>query len=275
MEFNLTHAARGKTLVAAHRGAAAGNIPCNTIPAFDAALFQGADMLEIDISRSADGVLYVFHPGMEPVHLYSPRLIRDMHSREVDMLYLVNQDRAATEHRVPRLHDVLARYKGKCYINIDKFWMWPREIAEAVRAQNMQDQVLVKTAADPACFDQVEEFAPDLPYMVIARDEDDFTDALCKRNLRYVGVEALFAEESAPICAPEYIDAMHARGLILWGNAIVYDYRAVLSAGHTDDVSAAGNPDAGWGWLAARGFDIIQTDWIMPCVSYLAQKGYR
>jgi glycerophosphoryl diester phosphodiesterase len=48
------------TLVIAHRGASA-YAPENTLPAFDLAMHQGADMLELDVQRSADGVLVVFH----------------------------------------------------------------------------------------------------------------------------------------------------------------------------------------------------------------------
>ena len=48
------------TLVIAHRGASA-YAPENTMPAFDLAVRQGADMLELDVQRSADGVLVVFH----------------------------------------------------------------------------------------------------------------------------------------------------------------------------------------------------------------------
>jgi glycerophosphoryl diester phosphodiesterase len=170
---------------------------------------------------------------------------------------------------------VLERFRGRCFINIDKFWDWPREIAEAVRGFGMQDQSLVKTSADPRCFDAVEEVAPDIPYMVIARERDECTDALLKRKLRYAGVEALFTQESAPIASPAYIEDMHKKGLIVWANAIVYDHRAVLAAGHSDDVSAPGDCDAGWGWLARRGFDIIQTDWVMPLIRYLEKIGKR
>ena len=73
----------------------------------------------------------------------------------------------------------------------------------------------------------------------------------------------------------EYLDFMHENGLAVWVNPIVYDYRAVISAHHTDDVAIAGDPDTGWGWLAERGFDILQTDWLMPADVYLTRKGYR
>jgi len=47
-------------LVIAHRGASA-YVPENTMPAFELAVRQQADMLELDVQRSADGVLVVFH----------------------------------------------------------------------------------------------------------------------------------------------------------------------------------------------------------------------
>ena len=53
-------------LVAAHRGTSAGNIPPNSIAAFDIALKEGADILEMDLFQSADGEIFVFHTGMEP-----------------------------------------------------------------------------------------------------------------------------------------------------------------------------------------------------------------
>ena len=30
-----------------------------------------------------------------------------------------------------------------------------------------------------------------------------------------------------------------------------------------------GDPDNGWGWIADKGFDIIQTDWSLPLRQYL------
>ena len=74
---------------------------------------------------------------------------------------------------------------------------------------------------------------------------------------------------------PEYIEAMHQKGRILWGNAILYDYKEPLSAGHTDDVSLTQSPAQGWGWLVDHGFDIIQTDWAWQCCQYLRESGVK
>ena len=35
------------------------------------------------------------------------------------------------------------------------------------------------------------------------------------------------------------------------------------------------DPAKGWGWLADRGFDIIQTDWALPLRMYLDETGKR
>lgn len=55
-------------LVAAHRGTSGGNIPPNSIAAFDIALKEGADILEMDLFQSIDGELFVFQHrnGTEP-----------------------------------------------------------------------------------------------------------------------------------------------------------------------------------------------------------------
>ena len=54
---------RDRVQVAAHRGVAGVNIPCNTIPAFDIALNGGAAILEMDLFKSLDGDLYVAYRG--------------------------------------------------------------------------------------------------------------------------------------------------------------------------------------------------------------------
>jgi glycerophosphoryl diester phosphodiesterase len=69
MNFDYREAAKKNILIVAHRGVSAGNIPCNTLPAYEIALKQGADVIEMDVDMSADGQLVVFHPGREFEHL--------------------------------------------------------------------------------------------------------------------------------------------------------------------------------------------------------------
>ena len=261
-------------LIAAHRGACGGNIPCNTLAAFDVALHQGAEVIELDVTRSRDGKMYVFHPGKEDAHLQLPASLSSMDSGEIDRLCFVNMDRTPTQHPVVRLEEALEHLRGHCYINVDKFYMYMPELAALIRSMHMQDQVIVKTFASQESFRAMEECAADLPYMVITR-HDDFTDELCRRPLRYVGTEVLFAQDTHGLCGHGYLDYMHGKGLLVWANAIVYDYREVLSGGHNDDIAATGHEDEGWGWLIDRGFDIIQTDWPLALRLYMTSRVSR
>lgn len=269
----IQEAAADHVLTAAHRGSAAGNIPCNTLAAYEIALRQGADIVEIDVAKTADGALFVFHPGMEFPHLRLDRHLADMTADEVEKLRFVNVDGTPTVHPISRLDEVLDLLKGRCYVNIDKFWTAIPEITAAVRRHNMQQEVIVKTSADPKWFDLIEEQAPELPYMAIIRREDTLTESLLQRKFNYIGAEVLFTDESDPVASPEYIRYMHDKGLLLWGNAIIYNYKDVLAAGHSDDISLTDDPEKGWGWLARRGFDIIQTDWTLPAVLFLKEIG--
>lgn len=259
-------------LIAAHRGAASGNIPCNTWVAYEAALMQGADIIELDVSRSADGELFVFHPGEEPNHLRCDRLIKDMTADEVRKLRYVNMDNKPTELGVSTLDEIFERLKNRCIINIDKFPFYMEDIARAVRRHGMVDQVIVKTNAKPELFDAVEQIAPDLPYMIFARCSDDVSEMLKGRKMNYRGTEIIFESEDCPVAQHAYIERMHKLGLKVWANAIVFNYLKVLSAGHNDDISVAGRPDEGWGWLIDLGVDMIQTDWPGMLRQYMNTK---
>ena len=59
-EISATARRERSTLVNLHRGAWE-FAPPNTLAAFRAALYYGADVLEVDIRRSADGQLVCFH----------------------------------------------------------------------------------------------------------------------------------------------------------------------------------------------------------------------
>lgn len=261
----------GGTFVCAHRGVAGGNIPCNTMAAFNGALMQGAEIVELDVDFSRDGKYYIFHPGMENDHLHKRCNIRKMKSKAVEKLRFVNQDNTPTQFGVYTLEEVLLFLKGKCYINVDKFWTDIPGITAMIRKCGVEKQVIVKTGLEEKYLQQIQQYAPDFMFLPIVRKEDTITDDLVSRGVNCIGAEILFTDESDPVCSDAYIRAMHDKGRVLFANAIVYDYKDVLSAGHNDDISLQGHPEQGWGWLADKGFDIIQTDWPGMVKSYLAK----
>jgi len=99
----------GNCLVIAHRGAwgtAVPNTPAeNTLEAFEAAIALGADMIELDVRRTRDGQLVVFHDArVKAVPTGSLRY-----------------DELTTKHkaRPPLLQDVLKLTKDRISLNLE------------------------------------------------------------------------------------------------------------------------------------------------------------
>jgi glycerophosphoryl diester phosphodiesterase len=94
--------------IVAHRGASA-YAPENTLAAYDLALEQGADILELDVRSLADGSLVVAHdPTLERTHGDARRLDR-MGASEL----------AALPSPPPEFDTVLARYAGRTGLLVD------------------------------------------------------------------------------------------------------------------------------------------------------------
>lgn len=251
-------------LICAHQGAAAGNVPGNTLGAFEAALQQGADMLETDVAVSKDGEMFIFHPGKEKVFLDRDIHLEEMTGKEIRQLRYVNSGRDITQCPIMSLDEFLETFKNRCFINLDHGWKNLQPMVEVVRRHKMEEQILIKAPANLQYARIMEEIAPDIMFMPIIKEVDEISKQLERMNINFAGLELVFAKEESPVTQDEYIESQHDKGRFVWVNALLYSYRAQLSGGHSDDVAVAGNPEYGWGWLLDKGFDIIQTDWSMP-----------
>ncbi len=269
MKFDIKESAKDHILVVAHRGVTGGNIPCNTLASYEIALKQGADMIEVDVSCSADGKLFLFHPLMEMAHLNKPVLLRTLPFSVIKKLHYVNMDNTPTQFTISSFDDFLEQFKGRCYINIDKFWSSPEKIYKAIKAHGMTEQCLVKSKPSEKVFDLLEGLAPEIPYMPIVKNEHSCHEMLVKRNINYVGVETVFADDKSVIASEEFIEKMHRDKILVWANSIIFSHKVQLAGGHSDDTALTVSEDEGWGWLADRGFDMIQTDWPMMLIDYL------
>lgn len=143
------------------------------------------------------------------------------------------------------------------------------EITHCIRRCGVEDQVIVKIEGSFEQVDMLEKIAPDLAVIPVLREDENFTEYALDKNIRYIGAEVLFETDNDKIVSDEYIQKMHKNRLVIFGNAIVYNYKANISAGHTDNLALSGDPDQGWGWFVKKGFDMIQTDWCLMLKNYL------
>ena len=74
--FDLRQKKNGRPLLVGHRGAMA-VAPENTFPSFEAGLKAGADILELDVQRTADNQIIVFHDPLLEYKTGEPGMIKD------------------------------------------------------------------------------------------------------------------------------------------------------------------------------------------------------
>jgi glycerophosphoryl diester phosphodiesterase len=249
----------GRVYIASHSGIYAGNLVRNTMPSFQAALRQGAGILEADVSITTDGELFIFHDGFEKILLQTDRKVRQMTSQEVRELQYVNLSGNKINHGIDTLDMFLEEFKNTVLINLDRCWGKFPQVIEQVRKHSMEDQIILKSAPKPEHLETLQHYGSDIMYMPVLKTPEDMEQAR-RYDLNMAGAELLFSSPQDEIVYKEQMEAYHRQGLLLWGNAIVYDIREVIGGGYTDDISLTLDCDKGWGKLIDMGFDIIQTD---------------
>src|SRR5262245_25311141 len=124
-------------LVIAHRGASAAE-PENTLRAFDLAIKQGAQMIELDLHVTRDDHVVVIH---DPVLDYTTNL-----KGRVDQLSLAEIRRAdaGRGERVPTLEETLDLTRGKSTLYLEiKDHRAARETLRLIRARQSQSDVML------------------------------------------------------------------------------------------------------------------------------------
>jgi glycerophosphoryl diester phosphodiesterase len=138
------------TLNLAHQGAST-IAPPNSLPAFEAAIDQGADGVELDVQLSADGRLFVFHDiylderteGRGPASALPLAALK-----ELDLAPYSETWRGT---RIPTLDEVFDALPGDAYVNIElKRYTFPSDGLEAaiisfIQHRNLRARVIVSS----------------------------------------------------------------------------------------------------------------------------------
>lgn len=259
---------RTRPLVAVHRGTGQGTIAENTQRAVEAALRQGAEMVEIDIVESTDGEFFLFHDGYEPMHFGIQENIRTLDGATIRSLrYRWCSAADSAPYTVATLDEVF-RCNPQALYNVDRsWWSWERllpymdkydVVGRAVLKSPVEAQWLDVLAAHPVKYG----FAP------MVRSHADVLKTLEYTDINTVGMELLPDGPDHEFVSPEYIQWLHSQGLFALLNAINLNNRVPLFCGWDDETSVLEDPDLGWGRLARLGADVIQTDWPGLLVPY-------
>lgn len=264
-----------KVLIASHRGCFGGNIIENTLPAFEAALRCGADILETDIHKTKDNVMILYHDPSPMRLLGLPGEVGDYTLEALRRTTLLNVIGAPSDSRVATLDELLAAMKGRCLINLDQCWHFIDEVYAAVCEYGMEEQALIKGRVpydDVVAWVRSRDFVPQFIPIITCDEELDCFRALPKA-LRIPQVEVFLNEDTDRLISAGFVSEMNDRGIRLWVNALSLGRGTDMSAHHDDDISLTVSPDEGWGWLVRHGVGVIQTDWTAQLRRYLDAIG--
>ncbi len=253
-----------KCLIAQHRGAHDGNIPQNTALAYKASLLLGADMFELDVSKSTDGTLYCFHDTTEDINLRLHTNIEKYSSAAIAEFGLYNSIWEPSGYNVQTMEEVLQEFCHGELFNVDRSWNKLEDtFALLNKYPHAVHQALMKAPAKAEILDKYESEATKFMFMGIVRTLEDIELILSYENINVVGFELIANSEDSAMWSDELIERLHAQGYFVWYNAITLSNMAkhILCAGYDDDRSVKEGFDKGWGVLINKKTDIIQTDW--------------
>ena len=273
--------AANRTLVAVHRGVWGGNILGNTISAFRAACESGADMFELDVSKSTDGVLYAFHDGGEKRMLGISENIETLSSGQINELTYYNTIGEPSGVHLDTLESVIACFKNGELYNVDRAWdKLPETLNVIGKFPWAVKQALVKSPVREKILEYLNEYPQKFMYMPIVYSMKDIEKVLQYPEINTVGME-LIAGIQAPAASgeppaennlfhDETIKFLHGKNLFVWVNAITLSClpQHVLFGGLDDNTAMTKDKDISWGKLFEKEIDVIQTDWPFQLIKY-------
>ncbi len=211
--------------VMAHRGAS-GEYPENTLPAFRAAAENGADYIELDVHRTCDGQVVVFHDEDLLRIASDQRLVAEMTLAELEMVdagFNFSPDGdgwpfRAKGIRAPLLAEVLKSWPAMRFVIEFK----PRDPAiadatlEVLRVTGMERRVLLASEHLPPIA-RARILAPHIPTNLPTAEIVAFIQALSSGSVSYTtdghALQIPPEHQGIKLATPAAVAAAHRNGL--------------------------------------------------------------
>ncbi|MBB3962904.1 glycerophosphodiester phosphodiesterase family protein [Rhizobium metallidurans] len=258
--------------IVAHRGAWHG-APENSLAAIERAIAVGANVVELDVRKSADGQLFIMH---DATLLRVAGINRDAETftmAELQAIALREDDggehRATTDQRIPTLKQALEIIRGRIFADLDlKDRGLFSEVAACARELNAAPYVDLKTRVmtrEELNWVRAQDIGG-VAFMAMSK----FTSGTIHDTL------ALLSEIKPFMCEMrfdrletviEHREAFRDAGMALWMNTLNME-----ASGEWVDKTALVDPDRIWGRLIDAGVSVFQTDEPEALKAYLEAR---
>ena len=163
---------QGVTLLQAHCTGDRPGAAENSIGAMQASLEEGALFMEMDVARTADGVLILMHDDTVDRTTNGTGVVSEMTYAEISELRLVDVDGQVLDEGVPTFADALSFLDGRGFAQVDLKDTSFEEISDSLVAANAVDRSVVITySIEDAIL--LAGLLPEVALSVGARDSDD------------------------------------------------------------------------------------------------------
>jgi glycerophosphoryl diester phosphodiesterase len=257
-----------RIVVHGHRGARARR-PENTIPAFQYAIEQGVDVLELDVAVTKDMVPVISHdPHISPVICSGPKLDSAIHSLTLAELH--EYDCGAKKNpnfpdqvpvpgtRIPTLDQVFELGRGNAIqfnvetkIFADKPELTPdpetftKMILDLVKKHGLEKRVILQSF-DPRTLRVMKRLDPSIRRAALFEEQRDWKEVAKE-------FEATLFSPEQHLVTKEHVDQAHAMSMevVPWTSDKPADWQKLVDAGV--DAIITDDPAALIAWLRARG----------------------
>lgn len=254
-------------MTAAHRGQWR-EAPENSVPAILAAFEDGAEIVEVDVRLTKDGVPVLMHDPTVDRTTDGTGRVADLTLAQLGALRLREglggRQTALTDHRVPTLAEVLAAARTRGLVNLDQAWQHREAVWRVLEETGTVRNGVFKSRAPVPEVRAFRTRHPGALYMHLVDDANAASVAEFGDD-RPPAFEVVFDDVGDAVA-----DTAFLRGLRSTSRVWVNSMRDGLAAGHTDEASLIA-PARGWATLIERfGASIIQTDNVEALEGYLA-----
>lgn len=248
-------------LIMAHRGFWGGNIIENSIESSFLGYKAGADIVEVDICKTADGVYYLFHNNAEPKLLSRTEDFGQLTSTEIDSIILNNSLGTKSGYKLNKLTDFLEWLPEGKLVNLDRSWHYwtDPDFFTILKQSDKQEQIVLKSPVQVDFLDHLAMQNDQWQYIPIVSDRQEIELVQSYRDIHTIGIEFVMSSMESTLLDEAYVQQLHDEHLLIVANAENLGISFNLFGGLTDDQALF--DDKIWEKFLKAGVDIIQTDW--------------
>ena len=239
-----------RIVVIAHRGSHI-NVPENTLAAYETAIKEGADYVEIDLRTTKEGHLVIMHDESIFKMTGNNGDVKDLNYNEIRNLKIIPVNKNDTaNYRVPDFKSVLHLCKGKINIYLDFKDADVSKTHKLIKEAGMEKNIVVYLNTKEQ-YPQWKKTAPGIPLM--SSLPENMNDPTLNNFLNEVYLSVV---DNAT--TPDKLNLVHIRKIAVWL-----------------DVQSKDEGPEKWEQALNTGVDGLQSDYPGALIKFLNDKGIR